>query len=72
MEADGRGQDSRVDTRGETCREIHHRQRICGNEYETHILVDFAACSVEIRELFNDVSDLNRISCVYNWNTVSS
>ena len=46
----------------ETCREIHHRRRICGtNEYETHILVDFAACSVEIRELFNDVSDLNRI-----------
>lgn len=31
------------------------------NEYETHILVHFAACSVEIRELFNDVSDLNRI-----------
>ena len=31
------------------------------NEYETHILVDFAACSVEIRELFNDVSDLDRI-----------
>lgn len=31
------------------------------NEYETHILVDFAACSVAIRELFNDVSDLNRI-----------
>ena len=31
------------------------------NEYETHILVDFAACSVEIRELFNEVSDLNRI-----------
>ena len=31
------------------------------NEYETHILVDCAACSVEIRELFNDVSDLNRI-----------
>lgn len=31
------------------------------NQYETHILVDFAACSVEIRELFNDVSDLNRI-----------
>lgn len=31
------------------------------NEYEIHILVDFAACSVEIRELFNDVSDLNRI-----------
>lgn len=31
------------------------------NEYETHILVYFAACSAEIRELFNDVSDLNRI-----------
>lgn len=31
------------------------------NEYETHILVDFAACSAEIRDLFNDVSDLNRI-----------
>ena len=31
------------------------------NKYETHILVDFAACSAEIRELFNDVSDLNRI-----------
>ena len=30
------------------------------NEYETHILVDFAACSTEIRDLFNDVSDLNR------------
>ena len=31
------------------------------NEYATHILVDFAACSTEIRDLFNDVSDLNRI-----------
>ena len=31
------------------------------NEYETNILVDFAACSTEIRDLFNDVSDLNRI-----------
>lgn len=31
------------------------------NEYENHILVDFAACSAEIRELSNDVSDLNRI-----------
>ena len=30
------------------------------NEYDTHILVDFAACSSEIRDLFNDVSDLNR------------
>jgi predicted AAA+ superfamily ATPase len=31
------------------------------SEYETYILVDFAACSTEIRDLFNDVSDLNRI-----------
>ena len=31
------------------------------NEYETHILVDFAACSTEIRDLFNDVSDLGSI-----------
>ena len=31
------------------------------NEYDTHILVDFAACSSEVRDLFNDVSDLNRI-----------
>lgn len=31
------------------------------NEYDTHILVDFAACSAEIRDLFNDISDLNRI-----------
>ena len=31
------------------------------NEYESYILVDFAACSTEIRDLFNDISDLNRI-----------
>ena len=31
------------------------------NEYETFIFVDFAACSAEVRNLFNDVSDLNRI-----------
>lgn len=31
------------------------------NEYDSHILVDFAACSAEIRDLFNDISDLNRI-----------
>lgn len=31
------------------------------NEYETYILVDFAACSTEIRDIFNDLSDLNRI-----------
>ena len=36
-------------------------KKFAENEYETHILVDFAACSSEIRDLFNDVSDLNRI-----------
>lgn len=36
-------------------------EEFAANEYETHILVDFAACSTEIRELFNDISDLNRI-----------
>lgn len=30
-------------------------------EYDTYILVDFAACSPEIKDLFNDVSDLDRI-----------
>lgn len=36
-------------------------EEFAANEYETYILVDFAACSAEIRDLFNDVSDLNRI-----------
>ncbi|MCD8288276.1 MAG: AAA family ATPase [Porphyromonadaceae bacterium] len=36
-------------------------EEFAANEYETYILVDFAACSTEIRELFNDVSDLNPI-----------
>lgn len=36
-------------------------EEFAANEYETYILVDFAACSTEIRELFNDLSDLNRI-----------
>lgn len=36
-------------------------EEFVANEYETYILVDFAACSTEIRELFNDLSDLNRI-----------
>ena len=36
-------------------------EEFAANEYETYLLVDFAACSTEIRELFNDVSDLNRI-----------
>lgn len=31
------------------------------NEYDTYILVDFAACSTEIKDLFNDISDLSRI-----------
>ena len=36
-------------------------EEFAAKEYETYILVDFAACSTEIRDLFNDVSDLNRI-----------
>ena len=36
-------------------------EEFAANEYETYILVDFAACSAEIRDLFNDVSDLNRL-----------
>lgn len=36
-------------------------EEFAANEYETYILVDFAACSAEVRDLFNDISDLNRI-----------
>lgn len=31
------------------------------NEYRSYILIDFAACSDRIRNLFNDASDLNHI-----------
>lgn len=31
------------------------------NEYESYILIDFAEASKEIKELFDDVSDLNYI-----------
>ncbi len=31
------------------------------NEYCSYILIDFTKCSAEIRSLFDDVSDLNRI-----------
>lgn len=31
------------------------------NEYSSYILIDFTKCSAEIRRLFDDVSDLNRI-----------
>lgn len=31
------------------------------NEYESYILVDFSSCSTEIRELFNDISNLDRL-----------
>lgn len=31
------------------------------NEYKTYIVIDFAECSDDIRHLFDDVSDLNRI-----------
>ena len=36
-------------------------EEFAANEYETYMLVDFASCSAEIRELFNDLSNLNRI-----------
>lgn len=36
-------------------------QEFAAKEYDSYILVDFAACSNETRDLFNDVSDLNRI-----------
>lgn len=29
------------------------------NEYKSYILIDFAECTAEVRDLFNDVSDLN-------------
>ena len=31
------------------------------NEYQSHIIIDFAECSQETLALFNDISDLNRI-----------
>ena len=31
------------------------------NEYESYILIDFTKCSQEVKNLFNDVSDLNYI-----------
>lgn len=31
------------------------------NEYESYILIDFSIAPVEVRELFNDISDLNYI-----------
>lgn len=36
-------------------------EEFAAKEYESYILVDFAACSDEIRGLFNDVSNLNHI-----------
>ena len=31
------------------------------NEYKSYILIDFTKCPREVRDLFNDVSDLNYI-----------
>lgn len=36
-------------------------QTFARNEYESYILIDFTKCSQEIKNLFNDVSDLNYI-----------
>lgn len=35
-------------------------QEFARNEYKTHILIDFANCSKEIRDMFEDMTDLNR------------
>lgn len=44
------------------------------NEYDTYILIDFTTCSSEVRELFNDISDLNyifiRLQLIYGVNLV--
>lgn len=44
------------------------------NEYDTYILIDFTTCSREVRELFNDISDLNyifiRLQLIYGVNLV--
>lgn len=36
-------------------------EQFAKNEYDSHIVVDFAECSSEVRNLFNDVSDLNHL-----------
>lgn len=36
-------------------------EQFAKNEYESYILVDFGACSAEVRALFDDVSNLDRI-----------
>ena len=36
-------------------------EQFAKNEYDSYILVDFGACSAEVRALFNDVSNLDRI-----------
>ena len=40
------------------------------NEYESYILIDFTKCSAEVKNLFDDVSDLNyiflRLQLIYN------
>lgn len=44
------------------------------NEYETYILIDFTTCSREVRNLFNDISDLDyiflRLQLIYGVNLV--
>ena len=40
------------------------------NEYESYILIDFTKCSAEVKNLFDDISDLNyiflRLQLIYN------
>lgn len=36
------------------------------NEYEKYILIDFAYATDSVRDLFNDLSDLDYFSCNFN------
>lgn len=45
------------------------------NEYDSYILIDFSTCSKEVKNLFNDISDLNyiflRLQLIYSVNLVA-
>ena len=44
-------------------------EQFAKNEYESHILIDFSKCSKDIRNIFDDISDLdfvfNRLQVSY-------
>lgn len=41
------------------------------NEYKSYIIIDFSIVSKNIRELFEDISDLNYLFCSCSSNTKS-